>query len=81
MSYILIAIGFFCLGVLSFPLIMHLRARRSPDYDKSNMLNMYRIIGFISTRTALLSTLTYPNGKKPFSFVKNDATENVDMLP
>lgn len=77
----LIAILAFCLGVLSFPLILHLRARRSPDYDKSNMLNTYRIIGFIGTRAAMLSTLSYPNGKKPFNFVTKDATENVDMLP
>lgn len=77
--YILIAVGFWALGLLSFPLIMHLRLRKNHDYDDSNMTNTYRMIWVLTMRRILLSKLRDSKGNYPLAFVANDETENMGI--
>jgi len=65
------------IGVLIFPLIMFLRARRSREWDDSNMLNMYRVIAHISTRPGDLGHMQFPDGRKPFWYINQDELSEV----
>jgi len=76
MTVLLVILGFI-IGLLSFPLVMFLRARRSKEWDNSNMLNMYRVIAHISTRPGDLWHLQFPNGTKPFWYLNKDELSEV----
>jgi len=65
------------IGVLIFPLIMFLRARRSREWDDSNMLNMYRVIAHLSTRPSDFGLMQYPDGTKPFWYINKDELSEV----
>ena len=72
MAYILIAISFFLLGVISFPFILFLRARRDDSWDNSNMTNIIRLIAHIATHPSDFGKMQFSDGKKPFWYLDKD---------
>lgn len=82
MSEILIALGFFLLGVFSFPFLLFLRARRDRAWDDSNMANMIRVISHIATHPSDFGRMQFEDGKKPFWYInKDEFREVVDTRP
>lgn len=82
MSEILIAIGFFLLGVFSFPFLVFLRAKRDRAWDDSNMANMLRLISHIVTHPSDFGRMQFEDGKKPFWYInKDEFSEVVDTRP
>jgi hypothetical protein len=73
---VLIAALGFVIGVLFFPMIVHLRLRRNADYDNSNMLNTYKLFWVLTMRRIMLSKLQDEYGNRPLAFVANDETVN-----
>lgn len=65
------------LGILIFPLVMFLRARRSNEWDNSNMLNMYRVLAHLSTRPGDFAVMEYPDKRKPFWYLSKDELSGV----
>jgi hypothetical protein len=65
------------IGVLIFPLLMFLRARRSNEWDNSNMLNMYRVLAHLTTRPGDFARMQYSDGRKPFWYLANDELSEV----
>jgi len=76
---ILIALGFWVAGLLSFPIVMHLRFRKNADYDNSNMTNTVRMIWVMTMRRILMSKLKAPDGSYPLDFVQHDETKNTGI--
>jgi hypothetical protein len=74
---ILIATGFFLLGVLLFPLLMFLRARRDGSWDDSNMLNMYRVVAHLTVRPGDFGKMFYEDGRRPFWYINKDEFSEV----
>jgi len=74
---ILIAIGFFLLGILLFPMLMFLRARRDGSWDDSNMLNMYRVIAHLTVRPGDFGKMFYEDGRRPFWYINEDEFSEV----
>ena len=77
MTELLIALLAFIVGLLSFPLVMFLRARRSTEWDSSNMLNIYRVIAHLSTRPGDFGKMQYPDGRRPFHYISKDEISEV----
>lgn len=70
------------LGIILTPLFIFLRARRDRSWDKSNMMNIYRLIAHIATHPSDFGKLQYKDGKKPFWYLsKDEATDVVDSRP
>ena len=59
-------------GVLSFPAIVFLRARRSEEWDDSNLFNAYRAMLHFATRPSDFSKMIFPDGKRPFWYINKD---------
>lgn len=74
---ILIATGFFLLGVLLFPAIMFLRASRDKRWDDSNILNMYRVIAHLTVRPGDFGKMFYEDGRRPFWYINQDEFSEV----
>lgn len=72
MSYILIALSFFVLGVISFPFLVFLRARKDDSWDDSNMTNMIRLISHVVAHPSDFAKMQYSDGKKPFWYLDKD---------
>ena len=82
MEAILLAIGFFVLGVFSFPFLVFLRAKRDAAWDDSNMANMLRLISHIVTHPSDFGKMQFEDGKKPFWYInKDEFSEVVDTRP
>ena len=82
MHYILIAISFFIIGVVSFPFLLFLRARRDDNWDDSNMTNMIRLISHIAVHPSDFGKMQFPDGKKPFHYInKDEFSDIVDSRP
>lgn len=82
MSYILIAISFFLLGVISFPLLAFLRARRDDYWDNSNVTNMIRLLSHVIAHPSDFAKMQYEGGKKPFWYLnKDEFSDIVDSRP
>lgn len=82
MDALIIAVLGFLLGVLMFPLLLFLRARRSDSWDDSNMTNIYRVIAHLATHPEdfgkmwLLDTDGHAY-KKPFWYIDKDELSDV----
>lgn len=82
MAEILMALGFYLFGLLSFPFVMFLRARRSSSWDDSNMTNMLRLVSHMALHPGDFGKLQFPDGKKPFWYInKDEFSEVVDSRP
>ncbi len=82
MSYLLIAISFFILGIISFPFIIFLRARKDRHWDDSNMTNIIRLIAHVATHPGDFGKMQYEDGKKPFWYLsKDELSDVVDTRP
>ena len=83
---IFLLIGFL-LGVLLFPLLLFLRARRSDGWDDSNMMNIYRVIAHLATHPEDFGQMYYKKfihqrqeyglGKRPFWYIECDELSDV----
>jgi len=72
MAYILIALSFFILGVLSAPLIIFLRARRDSSWDDTNMNNIFRLVAHIATHPSDFGKMKFDDGTRPFWYINKD---------
>ena len=82
MTVILIAISFFILGVIAFPFLLFIRARRDSAWDDSNMANMIRLISHIAAHPSDFGKMMYADGKRPFWYInKDEFSEVVDTRP
>ena len=73
---VLIVAGFL-LGVLLFPLLLFLRARRSPGWDTSNIFNIYRVIGHLAIRPEDFGHMQYSDQSRPFWYIGEDEFSGV----
>lgn len=77
MSYLLVSILSFILGLILCPLVIFLRARKSEKWDKSNMLNIYRVVAHLATHPEDFGKMYYDNGEKPFWYIDDDEITDV----
>lgn len=76
-SSILIAVSFFILGVLLFPALLFLRARRSNKWDDSNIFNIYRVIAYLAIHPNKFGALRDKDGNRPFWYISKDEFSEV----
>ena len=82
MAYILIAFSFFILGIISFPFLAFIRARRDDNWDDSNVTNMIRLISHVIAHPSDFAKMRYEDGKKPFWYInKDEFSDIVDSRP
>lgn len=67
----------FILGLLLFPAILFVRARRSKAWDDSNIFNMYRVIAYLAIHPEKFGELTDENGHKPFWYISKDEFSDI----
>lgn len=77
MSYILIFICAFILGVISCPFIIFLRARKCKQWDKSNMFNIFRVVAHLATHPDDFAKFYYKDGSKPFWYLGSDEFSDI----
>jgi hypothetical protein len=77
MAYILIAISFFILGIISFPFLVFLRARKDDSWDDSNVTNMIRLLSHVVAHPSDFAKMQYPDGKKPFWYLDKDEFSDI----
>lgn len=77
MSYLIVALLAFLLGLLCCPLVIFLRARKCNQWDKSNMFNIYRVVAHLATHPDDFSKMYYDNGEKPFWYIDDDEFTDV----
>ena len=77
MAYIIIAISFFILGIISFPFLVFLRARRDDSWDDSNVTNMIRLLSHVVAHPSDFAKMQYPDGKKPFWYLDKDEFSDI----
>jgi len=77
MGYFLLALSMFLLGMLSFPLILFLRARKDSHWDDSNMTNIIRLVAHIATHPGDFGKMQYEDGTKPFWYLNKDEFSEV----
>ena len=77
MSYLIVALLAFILGLLCCPLVIFLRARKCDQWDKSNMFNIYRVVAHLATHPDDFGKMYYDNGEKPFWYIDNDEFTDV----
>lgn len=78
MSYLIVALLAFLLGLLCCPLVIFLRARKCDQWDKSNMFNIYRVVAHLATHPDDFGKMYYDNGEKPFWYIDDD--EFIDVV-
>jgi len=72
----------YLLGVISFPFLLFLRARRADSWDNSNMANIFRVLAHLATHPDDFGKMKYSNGKRPFWYINQDEiTDVVDTRP
>ena len=72
MSYLLIFISAFVLGILACPIVIFLRARKCDQRDRSNMMNILRVFAHLATHPDDFAKFQYEDGKKPFWYLGSD---------
>ncbi|MBR8464745.1 hypothetical protein KDE13_00020 [Campylobacter sp. faydin G-140] len=72
MSYFLIFICAFILGLIFAPFAIFLRARKCKQWDKSNMMNILRVLAHLATHPDDFAKFRYENGLKPFWYLGSD---------
>ena len=77
MSYLIVALLAFMLGLLCCPLVIFLRARKCDQWDKSNMFNIYRVVAHLATHPDDFGKMYYDNGEKPFWYIDDDEFNDV----
>ncbi len=77
MDGIVIAFGFYLLGVLTSPLIVFLRARKDDAWDDSNMANMIRLFAHLATHPSDFGKMKYDDGTYPFWYINCDEFADV----
>ena len=77
MGYLLLAISMFLLGMLCFPLVLFLRARKDKHWDDSNMTNIIRLVAHIATHPGDFGKMQYEDGTKPFWYLNKDEFSDV----
>ena len=77
MSYLLIFLSAFVLGILACPIVIFLRARKCDQWDRSNMMNIFRVIAHLATHTDDFAKFQYPDGSRPFWYLLGDAFADV----
>lgn len=77
MSYLIVALLAFLLGLLCCPLVIFLRARKCNQWDKSNMFNIYRVVAHLATHPDDFGKMYYDNGEKPFWYIDDDEFTDV----
>ena len=77
MSFIVVALLAFIIGILCCPLIIFLRARKCDRWDKSNMFNIYRVVAHLATHPDDFGKMYYDNGEKPFWYIDDDEFTDV----
>jgi len=77
MSYLIVALLAFLLGLLCCPLVIFLRARKCNQWDKSNMFNIYRVVAHLATHPDDFGKMYYDNGEKPFWYIDDDEFNDV----
>lgn len=69
------------IGVLSVPLLIYLRARRS-GWDDSNIFNVFRVLCHLALHPKDFTRMQYEDGKHPFWYLtKDELSEVVDVRP
>lgn len=77
MDILIMLLAGFVLGILAFPLLMFLRARTDPNWDNSNMTNIYRVIAHLAVHPGDFAKMQYSDGKKPFWYLGSDELSEV----
>ena len=77
MEFFFFGLVMFVLGVLLFPLIIFLRARRDDEWDDSNMTNIYRVVAHLATHPSDFGKMVYEDGSKPFWYINKDELTDV----
>jgi hypothetical protein len=72
MSYFLIFVSAFILGILACPIVIFLRTRKCDQWDHSNMMNIFRVIAHLATHPDDFAKFQYPDGSKPFWYLGGD---------
>ena len=79
---IVVGVLSFFLGLILFPLVIFMRARRDDAWDDSNMTNIYRVVAHLATHPGDFGKMQYPDGKRPFWYINQDElTEVVKTRP
>lgn len=76
MTYLAVTSAF-VLGLLLFPAVLFIRARRSDNWDRSNIFNMYRVVAHLAIRPADFGDMHYPDGSRPFWYIGQDEFSEV----
>lgn len=80
-TYFLTFILGLILGVLTVPLIIYLRARKS-SWDDSNIFNVFRVLCHLVLHPEDFLKMRYKDGKNPFWYLTRDEfSEIVDSRP
>lgn len=72
MSYFLIFVSAFILGILACPIVIFLRARKCDQWDGSNITNIFRVIAHLATHPDDFAKFQYEDGSKPFWYLLGD---------
>ena len=65
------------LGMLLLPAVIWLRARRTEEWDDSNIFNIYRVIAHLATRPTDFGKMIYPDGRRPFWYISEDEISDI----
>jgi len=77
LCFILFGLAMFILGIICFPLILFLRARKDDNWDDSNMTNIIRLVAHIATHPGDFGKMQYEDGTKPFWYLDKDEFSDV----
>ena len=72
MSYFLIFVSAFMLGILACPIVIFLRAIKCDQWDHSNMMNILRVFAHLATHPDDFAKFQYEDGSKPFWYLLGD---------
>ena len=77
MTELLLIFFGFQLGIIAFPFLLFLRARRDGAWDDSNMTNIFRVLAHLATHPSDFSRMQYSDGTKPFWYISEDELSDV----
>lgn len=77
MSYIIITVLSLVVGIIACPFIIFLRARKCDQWDKSNMMNIFRVFAHLATHPDDFAKFRYEDGKRPFWYLGSDEFADV----
>jgi hypothetical protein len=74
---IIVGILSFILGILLFPLMLFIRARRNSEWDDSNIFNMYRVVAYLAIHPDKFGRLQDEEGNYPFWYINKDEFSDI----